>query len=588
MDASSQERKREWILKRSPSAVWREFSQELDVHPLTARILYQRGFRTLDEAREFLEPTLGSMHDPFLMKDMMPAVGELLKAIDRGQRIVIHGDYDVDGTCSVALLYGFLKDLGADVDFYIPTREQDGYGLNIATVRRMASEGTGLLITTDCGISNVDEIKLARDLGMRAIIVDHHTVPDVLPPANAILNPLQKDCNYPFKELAAVGVTFNFVVAIRAQLRARGVFEVIPEPDLRRYLDLVALGTVADVMPLVGQNRTLVRLGLDELARRQRAGVSALLERASIEVGPVSARTVSFRIAPRINAAGRMADASICVDLFTTRSYLEATKLAERLENLNRARQDEERGILEDAFDQAQQQVDANRRVLVVYGEDWNRGVLGIVASRVMEEFNRPAILLGIEAGVAKGSARSIPGVNLIDVLSQAADVLHTYGGHSAAAGLSLDAVDLDSFKERVDRALGTFMNSAPMPRPRITLDGSISFSDIDKRFLGDLEKMAPFGAGNPEPILLIEEGEASNVRVVGKRHLRARFKDGTATIDGFGFAMADWAERLGGPLSMAFIPRYIQNRGRRRFEIQIKDLRTGDAREPDRIENIE
>ena len=268
---------REWVLYRATSDQWQTLRAELDIHPVIAQILWNRGIREVDAAQDFLEPTLGSMHDPFLMKDMMSAVAEVLKAIERGDRIAIHGDYDVDGVCSVGVLFGFLRDIGANVTYYIPTRDQDGYGLNVETVKQLHADDVGLLITTDCGISNVEDIAAANDLGMSCIIVDHHTIPPVLPPARAILNPLQTDCGFPFKHLAAVGVTFNFVVALRSELRKRGVFRVVPEPDLRRYLDLVAMGTIADVMPLVDENRMFVRLGLEVLAKRRRAGVSALM-----------------------------------------------------------------------------------------------------------------------------------------------------------------------------------------------------------------------------------------------------------------------------------------------------------------------
>ncbi|MEZ4460379.1 MAG: single-stranded-DNA-specific exonuclease RecJ [bacterium] len=419
---------REWVVTRSRTSRAESFVKELGISPVTARILYRRGLRDLESIDAFLNPSLKHLHDPFLMKGMRRAVKEVLRSIDVGEQIVVHGDYDVDGICSVSVLYGFLKELGANVDYFVPQRSQDGYGLNIETVRRFHTQGYKLIITTDCGISNNDEIRLARQLGMRVVVVDHHTVPDVLPPANAILNPLQKDCAFPFKGLAAVGVTFNFVIALRSELRKRGIFKLIPEPDLKRFLDLVALGTVADVVPLVDENRIFVRLGLEELAARRRAGVSALMDRAAIEVGPVTTRTISFRLAPRLNAAGRMADASICVELLTTSSYARATEIAEELETLNKARQREEREILGSAYAQAESQVLDNRRVLVVSGVDWNRGVLGIVASRLMERYHRPAILVGVEDGFAKGSARSIQGVNVIDVLSQASDCLASFG----------------------------------------------------------------------------------------------------------------------------------------------------------------
>ena len=575
---------REWVLWDRDARPWRSLAAALDVHPLTARILYRRGFREPEAASTFLDPTLRTMHDPFRMKGMHEAVRVMLTAIERGDRIIIHGDYDVDGVCSVSVLYSFLADLGANVDYFVPRREQDGYGLNAASVRRFHEAGYGLIVTTDCGISNVEEIRLARELGLRVVVVDHHSIPPQLPPANAILNPLQADCDFPFAYLAAVGVTFNYVVALRAALRERGIFRSIPEPDLRRYLDLVALGTVADVVPLVDENRLFVKLGLEVLAGRRRAGISALMDRASIEVGPVSARTISFRLAPRINAAGRMGDASICVELLTTRDYGRATELAQRLDDLNRSRQDEERGILEAATAQAEAQA-PGRRILVVAGQDWHRGVLGIIASRLMERFHRPAILMSIEDGIARGSARSIAGINLIDILGRADDLLVTYGGHASAAGLSLEQGNLERFHDTIEDALQEVLESGNLPRPRLELDGEVDLSEIDRRFFDELVRLGPFGSGNPEPLFLCTRTVASNVRVVGERHLRARFRDGNRTLDGFGFAMGDAAETLDGPVALAFIPRLLFRRGRPRLELQLKGVRPATSDVPDRVD---
>lgn len=579
---------REWVLQKATGEDWQSLRDELDLHPVIAQILWNRGIRDLDEAHNFLEPSLQSMHDPFLMKDMMNAVGEVLKAIERGDRIVIHGDYDVDGVCSVGVLYGFLRDIGANVFYYIPTRDQDGYGLNADTVRRLHAEGAGLLITTDCGISNVEEITLANELGMRCIVVDHHTIPSVLPPARAILNPLQTDCDFPFAALAAVGVTFNFVVALRSELRRRGVFRVVPEPDLRRYLDLVAMGTIADVMPLVDENRMFVRLGLEVLAKRRRAGVSALMDQAAVEIGPVDARTVSYRIAPRINAAGRMSDASICVELLTTRDYKLAVKLATSLEQLNSARQDEERGILEKALEEAQAQVDLDHRIIVIAGQDWHRGVLGIVASRVMEQFHRPAVLMGIEDGIARGSARSVEGINLVDTFTRVDHLLATYGGHSLAAGLSLKSANLEEFTSSVQDAVRFVLGDNPIPRPTLTLDGIVDFADIDGKLVRELEMLGPFGAGNPEPVLLSSHTVASNVRVVSEKHLRARFRDNSGSIEGFGFAMGSNSNMLRKPVALAFVPRQFRGHGRPRLEIQLRDVREAQRSAPDRVEMSE
>lgn len=568
-------RSKRWVVTEEESNREETFAKELGVHPLTARILLQRGFVDLEEAYRFLNPSLRDMADPFLMAGMEAAVREILTSIDRGEKILIHGDYDVDGICSVALLYEFLRELGARVHYYIPLRDQDGYGFNRNNVLRAKEDRFDLVITTDCGVSNVEEIKLAKELGLRVVVVDHHTVPPTLPPADAVLNPLREDCSFPFKELAAVGVTFHLLVALRATLREHGVFEEIPEPDLRTYLDLVALGTVADVVSLKDVNRTFVRLGLEVLASRRRAGVSALMERAKVDTGKVNPQTISFRLAPRLNAAGRMGDASICVELLTTKSYARAIELAGQLEGLNDARQICERDMLERVLPLAQQEVDSGRSMLVVAGTEWHRGVLGIVASRLVEQFHRPAVLIGIDdEGLGKGSVRSIDGINVIRVLQAADDLLETFGGHVAAAGLSVRSEHIEALRGRLDKALLEGLENHELPRPRLQIDCAVELADLDHQFGADLQRLGPFGAGNREPVLLCPAVRASRVRVVGRNHLKARFREKTISLDGIGFSMADQLELLDEEVAVAFVPRFATFRGRTRLEMHIRGLK--------------
>ncbi len=581
-------RRTEWVVYRTPKEREAEWVQALEVHPLTARILLRRGFTDLDGAYRFLNPSLKEMHDPFLMKDMEEAVRQVLTAIDRGEKILIYGDYDVDGVCSVSLLYQFLRQLGARVDYYVPLRDQDGYGLNAESVRRAVDQGVDLVITTDCGISNVEEIKLARRLGLRVVVVDHHTVPDELPPAQALLNPLRSDCPFPFTDLAAVGVTFYLLVALRSRLRELGVFKHIPEPDLREYLDLVALGTVADVVPLTDVNRTFVRHGLDVLGSRRRAGVSALMERARVDGGRVTPQTISFRLAPRINAAGRMGDASMCVELLTTESYARAIELARHLEKLNDRRQDQEQEILDKVLPCAEEQMAQGRKMLVVAGRQWHRGVLGIVASRLVERYHRPAVLVGIdEDGLAKGSVRSIHGIDVIEILGEGADLLETYGGHVAAAGLTVREEQIEALRDRLDKALTAVLEEGRLPRPRLRIDCEVALSELDADFGGDLARLGPFGTGNREPILLCRESKASRVRVVGKNHLKARFRDGSGVLDGIGFSMAEERGLLNDRVSVAFVPRFATFRGRTRLEMHIRGLRAASEHCPDRVEHL-
>ncbi len=582
------ERKKEWVVYEGDTDRVQELSTALDIHPLTARILLRRGHEDVDDAYRFLNPRLEDMDDPFLMKGMDQAVRAILTAIDRGERILIFGDYDVDGVSSVALLYQFLRQLGAQVDYRIPLRDQDGYGLNEQVVRSAHDEGYALVVTTDCGISNRSEVALANRLGLKVVVVDHHTVPEHIPDAEAVLNPLRPDCPFPFKELAAVGVAFHLVVALRSTLREHGVFEHIPEPDLRNLLDLVALGTVADVVPLVDVNRTFVRHGLHVLGSRRRAGVSALMERAKVREKRITPQTISFRLAPRLNAAGRMGDASICVRLLTTESYGEALRLSKQLESFNESRQECEKDILERIMPLAEEQVQAGRKMLVIAGRQWHQGVLGIVASRLVDRYHRPTVLIGIDdEELGKGSVRSIEGINVIELLRQCDDLLETYGGHVAAAGLKIKATHIDAFRRRLETALEKRLEAVGLPRPRLRIDCEVELDELDRRFGQELRRLGPFGTGNREPVLLCRGSQASRVRVVGKNHLKAKFRQGSASMDGIGFSMADQLELLKNGVAVAFAPRFSTFRGRTRLEMHIRGLR--DQREccPDRTEEI-
>lgn len=591
MDASDERSpvpSKEWVLLQGNEALSQEFVETLGVHPLVAEILVQRGLHTIEEARAFLEPSLTQMHDPYLMKGMEEAVTLILQAMEDGLRIVVHGDYDVDGISSASVLYEFLRDTGADISFFIPRRNKEGYGLNIETIRRIQHEGAQMLITTDCGISNVDEIVVAKALGLQVIVVDHHTVPEILPPADAILNPLRPGCAFPFKKLAAVGVAFNLVVALRSRMREQGLFQFVPEPDLKTYLDLVALGTIADVVPLVDENRLFAKFGLEVLSKRKRAGIAALIERACNDLEDATTQTVSFQLAPRLNAAGRMGDASICVDLLTTRSYAQAVKLAGQLEEMNKERQIAEREIMKEALLQAEEQVALERPILIVYGENWNRGVLGIVASRLMERYGRPALLLGVEDGVGKGSARSTAGINLIEALTACHDLLQSYGGHTSAAGVAIAAKHIDEFRTRLPNIVSKMLATG-LPKPRLTLAGELSLDELTEEVLQHIQQLAPFGMANPEPVFLSKPLRPSRPRIVGKRHLRARFHDDQNNfIDGIGFSMAACLDVLQEQeVGVAFVPKLSTRLVPARLELHLKDVRPIENADPERIEHI-
>ncbi|HSM91362.1 MAG TPA: single-stranded-DNA-specific exonuclease RecJ [Anaeromyxobacteraceae bacterium] len=548
-------------------------ASRLRLHPLAARALAARGYRDADAAVAFLEARLSDLPDPFVMKGMHDAVRRISGALAAGERIACYGDYDVDGVTSTVLLAGFLRAAGGDVVTYTPHRLAEGYGLNTAAVERLAGQGVKLLVTLDCGITSVEEVRAAAAAGVDTVVVDHHTVPVELPAAAAILNPHQPGCGYPSKDLAAVGVTFALVMALRRSLREGGRFGADrPEPNLKEALDLVALGTVADVVPLVGANRILVKWGLEELARTRRPGLAALKRVAGIaDRAAVGAGQVGFRLAPRINAAGRLDDAGRGVRLLLTQDAREAAALAAELDRENQARQEIEKAILEEAVADAAARVKAGARGLVLHRPGWHPGVVGIVASRIVERFHRPAVLVGSLDGVGKGSGRSIEGFHLYDALAACAGHLVRFGGHKHAAGVTIDPDAVPRFRDAFEvHAARTIADEALVPRTRI--DGWIAPGDLGERAAADLARLAPFGAGNPEPVWALR-GAAARARTLGAegRHLKLQLGGGVDTI---GFGMGDRLGACAGEVEAAFTIGFDEWDGVRRLQLKLKDLR--------------
>ena len=432
--------RRVWHTRESDPELAEQLSRTLDVHPLVAQLLTQRDVKTEEEGLRFLTPALSDLHDPGLMKGMDLAVDRLVHAVKSGERVCIYGDYDVDGVTSVSLLALFLREFGLVTDYYIPSRLRDGYGLNEKAIAEIAAKGTGLLTTVDCGISDLDQIQQANDAGMDVIIIDHHQVPEQLPPAVAILDPHQPGCTFPAKDLAAVGVTFNLVMALRARLRELGQFRHREEPNLREYLDLVALGTVADIVPLLDENRIITHFGLAELTAGRRPGGAALKEMAGMRSSEVAVGQVAFRLAPRINAVGRMGEASSAVELLTTNSYSSALTMARELEKANDERKMIEHRILKQAQDEAKKAVDHGDSALVLASEEWHPGVIGIVASKLVDKYARPVVMIALDGSAGRGSARGTEQIHLYQALLACADVLKGFGGHRAAAGSRTDA----------------------------------------------------------------------------------------------------------------------------------------------------
>lgn len=581
----------------------------LGVRAATGRALWARGHRDLEAAARFLEPRLDALPDPFGLKGIEAAVERLARALEGREAICIYGDYDVDGVTSTALLVSVLRKLAAcapgprppaPIDFYVPHRLTEGYGLNLAALARIAERGARLLVSADCGVTAVAEIDGAARLGLDVVVIDHHTAAQSaadLPRAVAILNPHQPGCSFPGRELAAVGVAFHLLLALRKRLREAGWFGAgRSEPNLREQLDLVALGTVADVVPLTGPNRVLVHFGLRELSRGARPGLVALKAVAQLQ-GEVSAGDVGFKLGPRINAAGRLDDASVGVRLLLTSDPAEALRLAEQLDRANRERQDLQQRIAVEALEQAARLgPPEERRMLVVSSSGWHAGVVGIVASRLVERFHRPALVLAEEGGEAKGSGRSVEGFHLYDALARCASHLTRFGGHRHAAGVTLASSSIPALAEALEEQARAQLDPALLS-PRLRVDAHLSPEEIDLGLAHELLRLAPFGAGNPEPVFACPELLAHEVRILEPRrgkaagsasHLKVRLlapaegpplaadrpQERSGVFDAIGFGMGEVPLARGARISAAFQVSVDRFSGEDRLQLKLKDVR--------------
>ena len=551
------------------------------------RVLWARGCRDPAQAERFLEPRFEHLSNPFELKGIEPAVSRLQRALSRAEPICVYGDYDVDGVTSTALLVSVLRKLGGNVEFYVPHRLVEGYGLNERALAKIAARGTRLVVSADCGVTAVAEIDAAARLGVDVVVIDHHTASQDLPRAVAILNPHQPGCTFAGRELAAVGVAFHLLLALRRRLREAGWFASRPEPNLREALDLVALGTIADVVPLTGPNRVLVWHGLRELARAARPGVLALKSVAQLS-GEVTAGDVGFKLGPRINAAGRLDDASVGVRLLLSEDLREARLLAEQLDKANAERQELQARIAGEAISQA----DAlgppeQRRTLLVSSPGWHAGVVGIVASRLVERFHRPALVLAEEGGVAKGSGRSVEGFHLYDALSRCAHHLTRFGGHRHAAGVTLDASRIGAFAQALEAQGREALDPAQLSA-RLRIDAELHPREVSLDLAAQLRRLAPFGAGNPEPVFFCRELAAHEVRLLpdkrgtGPGHLKLRLgeaggragEEESIALDAIGFHLGGTALAVGSRLDAAFQLAVDTWSGSERLQLKLKDVR--------------
>ena len=545
------------------------------VSPLMSRLLASRGVADPQAASAYLNPTLSTLHDPMLLEGMDQAVDRLCRAVVERERVCIHGDYDVDGVTSVALLMTFFRAVGLDCFSYIPKRLTEGYGLSANGVVAAARGGAKVLVTVDCGITSHTEALVCRDLGVDLIITDHHTPSEQLPDAHAVVNPMQPGCGFPFKALAGVGVAFHLVMAMRSRLRTLGHFQGREEPDIREYLDLVALGTVADVVPLLGANRVLVSYGLKQLTLAPRIGVQALKEVAGV-VGEVGCGAVGFRLAPRINAAGRLEDAAVGLELLLTPDKGRAAMIAASLDESNAERQAIERSTLEEARAMIAGGACAGRKSIVLGSREWHPGVVGIVASRMVELFHRPAILFALEDGTGKGSGRSISRFHLLDAIKNCAQHLVRFGGHSHAAGLSIAETDLEQFAVSFDEVAAGMLDAEALI-PTVAYDAELTPPQIVEALPLELERMKPFGMGNPEPVFLLRGARIEESRVLKGGHLKLKLSSGGRTFDAIGFGMAEKGVDSG-RVEILFSPGMNEWKGKKTLQLLVKDLRKEEA----------
>ncbi|HTR96846.1 MAG TPA: single-stranded-DNA-specific exonuclease RecJ [Candidatus Acidoferrales bacterium] len=560
----------QWVFhpRRSPERA-ADLARALDAPLPVAHALVNRGMDTLERARRFLAPAIEDLHDPREMLDLERAAERILAAVQAGERIFIQGDYDVDGITSTFLLHSCLTELGARVEYRIPHRIRDGYGLSLEAIDEAQRRGCTLVVTVDCGITAHAAIEAARERGIETVVTDHHEPTAVLPDAVAVVNPLRPGCAYPFKSLAGVGVTFKLVERL---FQGRGGID-----HACQYLDVVALGTIADVVPLVGENRILARLGLDQMNHAQRLGLRALIEVAGLAGRRISSGQVAFVLAPRINAAGRMGNAEQGLRLLMAREWSEALDIARSLEDDNERRRKFDEAALIEAGRRVEQELSYPECCsILLWSEEWHPGVIGIVASRLVERYQRPAILVALDGARGRGSGRSLPGLDLTRLLDGCTDLLVAHGGHAFAAGLTVEREQLPALRERIERLVRE-QYRPELFVPRLDVDSELRVSECDEDLIGWLERMAPHGLDNPEPMFQLLGARIDHVTRVGKdRHVRFAVHDESSEVEAIGFGMGELAPALArsGRADLVFVPTRNEWRPSQTVQLKLKAAR--------------
>jgi single-stranded-DNA-specific exonuclease len=549
----------------------KELSTGLGLPLVIGKVLLNRGISQIEEAKNFLNPNLNGLYDPFSLKDMEKGVDKVIQALKENEKMMIFGDYDVDGITSTSLMYLVLNKLGAQISYYLPNRLVEGYGLSEEGILEAERRGVKLIISVDCGVTAVNEVDFAREKGIECIITDHHEPAETLPKAWAIINPKQEGEEYKGKELSGVGVAFKFAQAIYRKLGQ-------DEKELEEHLDLVALGTAADIVPLIGENRILTRFGLSQVAKTSKPGLKSLIFISGLMGKEIGTGQVVFVLAPRINAVGRLGDAERAIKLLTTKDERLASEIARILDNENRKRKNIDEKTLEQALELVEEGVDLKKdKAIVLASTGWHQGVIGIVASRIAERFYRPTIMISIDGDEGRGSARSIPGFHLFDALKECENLLLKYGGHKYAAGLSISSKEIDAFKDRFKQISANRLRDDDLI-PKLCVDAEIELEEINDELLSTLELFAPFGPGNLKPVFATRELEiAEEPYIVGNNHLRLKVRKNGVVMDAIGFNLGDFAKPLamrGTSVDLAYVVEVNIWNGNTKIQMRLKDLR--------------
>ncbi len=543
-----------------------EISNKYHVNKLLATILANRNIVNEEQIRLFLNPTRNDFHNPYLMTDMEKAINRIVEAIEKQEKVTIYGDYDVDGITSITVLKSFLKDRGLEVSQYIPNRLNEGYGLNKNAIDKIYNDGCELMITVDCGISAIKEIEYANSLGIETIVTDHHEPGNELPNALAVIDNKRKDSTYPFRELAGVGVVFKVIQALGMKLDLK-------EEEYLKYLDIVCIGTISDIVPLVDENRVIAKLGLLLIRQTKNIGLRSIIQSSGYT--KIDSNSISFGIAPRINACGRMGKAEDALQLFLSKNINEVTKLTNQLNEYNRLRQDTEKKIFENAIQQIEEEHLAENATITVGGYNWHHGVIGIVSSKITEMYFKPSILLSFEEdGVGTGSGRSIPGFDLHEALSKCTDTIEKFGGHSMAIGITIKKEKFEAFKKEFEE----IAKEAKIEEivPIINIDAKIDFSNINKEMVESLKELEPFGEGNKMPVFAFKNLKIDSIRALSEgKHLKLTLKEGNTVVNAIGFNMGELVEdyRIGDRIDVVGVLEVNTFNGVDTLQINMKDI---------------